>query len=216
MNKIIMFLFYCMLAVPVHAQTAKVYNFKLVHNFDDNGRKMLKMCFHYMCSGAKGHTIYPVAFVDKERGNPHRFKDGSYMLQKGASVTVPYETTYWNDGVWLGIYNDALNPLPGKHEYNVCILVYDETVGRYITDDNLAWASYTMTGASQTVTSVPVMPYIPSQQMYSCGVCSGTGKCSFCFGTGWGKNHAPGILAKCGACNGSGYCSTCGGKGWHN
>ncbi len=65
-----MFLFYCMLAVPVHAQTAKVYNFKLVHNFDDNGRKMLKMCFHYMCSGAKGHTIYPVAFVDKERGNP--------------------------------------------------------------------------------------------------------------------------------------------------
>lgn len=46
MNKIIMFLFYCLLAVPVHAQTAKVYNFKLVHNFDDNGRKMLKMCFH--------------------------------------------------------------------------------------------------------------------------------------------------------------------------
>ena len=44
MNKIIMFLFYCLLAVPVHAQTAKVYNFKLVHNFDDNGRKMLKMC----------------------------------------------------------------------------------------------------------------------------------------------------------------------------
>lgn len=56
----------------------------------------------------------------------------------------------------------------------------------------------------------PVQTNTPVQ----CGVCGGTGRCSFCYGSGIGPNHAPGIYARCGGCGGTGRCSTCHGTGY--
>lgn len=53
----------------------------------------------------------------------------------------------------------------------------------------------------------------PRQEIFPCGVCHETGKCSYCYGKGISPNHAPGIIATCGACNGTGRCSTCKGEG---
>lgn len=56
-------------------------------------------------------------------------------------------------------------------------------------------------------------PTLPTT--YPCGVCSQTGRCLKCGGTGIGPNHAPGIIAKCGYCGGTGVCPTCHGKGYN-
>lgn len=59
------------------------------------------------------------------------------------------------------------------------------------------------------------MPQPQQQQTEMCRVCSGSGKCSNCHGSGISPNHAPGIVARCGACSGSGKCTTCHGLGHH-
>lgn len=215
------YLLLCILiAIPVSAQYAEVYDVVLHHNVTDSGtgRSMLKATFKMMCRGVKGHTIRPILFVDKQPGTPHHFKNGDNMLINGSEYYASYETTYWENGDWLAIYNDALNPLPGTNEYYVRILVYDVTTGSYISDiPNVGWVSYTMTGASQPSTIVPDVPYImtPSYGNNQCGVCYGSGRCSTCGGTGISPNHAPGIIAKCGACGGTGRCNTCSGRGYH-
>jgi hypothetical protein len=42
----------------------------------------------------------------------------------------------------------------------------------------------------------------------SCPVCYGTGKCNYCFGTGYTREDG-----KCGVCGGNGKCIACGGSG---
>lgn len=51
--------------------------------------------------------------------------------------------------------------------------------------------------------------YTPTQHANSCGVCSHTGKCSNCNGSG----ISPYSHSICGACGGSGRCATCNGTG---
>lgn len=56
----------------------------------------------------------------------------------------------------------------------------------------------------------PVRTPTPVQRPQRCGVCSGTGRCSNCGGSGissYGHSHL------CGACNGGGKCATCAGSG---
>lgn len=58
--------------------------------------------------------------------------------------------------------------------------------------------------------SAPVRTPTPVQRPQRCGVCSGSGGCSNCGGSGisnYGHSHI------CGACNGSGKCATCAGSG---
>lgn len=58
--------------------------------------------------------------------------------------------------------------------------------------------------------SAPVRTPTPVQRPQRCGVCSGSGGCSNCGGSGisnYGHSHI------CGACNSSGKCATCAGSG---
>lgn len=58
--------------------------------------------------------------------------------------------------------------------------------------------------------------YVPPVNTQNpCGVCSSSGRCYNCGGTGKSPNHAPGIDANCGACGGTGLCATCGGRGFN-
>lgn len=52
-------------------------------------------------------------------------------------------------------------------------------------------------------------PYTPTQHANKCGICSSTGKCSNCNGTG----ISPWSHSTCGACGGRGVCTTCNGTG---
>lgn len=206
-----------------YSQTAKTYNLNIEHNYTDpsNGRKMLKVNFKMYSKGVKGHIIKPVLFVDVEKGVGHTFSDGTPLKYTGGNYTPGYDETWWEEN-WLGIYNDKLNPLPGNHTYWVRILVWDETLGRYIGDLNdTEWLSYTMEGSTNPSNSgsnynggyVPYNPYIYGNN--PCGVCSSSGRCLQCNGSGISRNHAPGIVARCGYCGGTGYCATCGGRGYN-
>ena len=208
------------------AQWARANNLSIIHNVNDNGRPMLKVCFTLEAHGLQGHTLIPVLFVDRDKGVGHVYKNGQPMKHDGTQYYVPYQDTYWNgDGQFIGIYNDSLNPLPGKHTYNVRILVWDSTTSSYVgsTDINdTEWCSYDMTGASQGYSPVPAgrmidnssypIPYTPPVNA-NCGVCGGTGRCSICGGSGTSPNHASGIRASCGGCGGTGKCATCRGLG---
>lgn len=54
----------------------------------------------------------------------------------------------------------------------------------------------------------------PRQELFPCGVCSSTGKCSSCYGEGISSKHVRGVIAICGACNGTGKCTACKGTGY--
>jgi len=62
----------------------------------------------------------------------HQFPDGSEMCSVSNVVQCKWDTTYTNDGWWLGIYNDRLNPLPGKNVYRTQIEAKDETTGKVL------------------------------------------------------------------------------------
>ena len=182
---------------------------------------MLKVHFHFKCVGSKGHKVHPIAYIQADNGKIHTYKDGKQAACSGKSRVAPYESTVWKGDEWLGFYKDRLTVLPGKHTYHVRVLIYDDTLKRYITNTkNVPRVSYTMTGR-QSAPSTPsapsggYVPYTPSTPM-TCGVCSGSGRCSTCGGTGISPNHAPGIEAGCGACGGTGTCSACHGMGYHN
>lgn len=221
MSVMLLFVSACMWSLSANAQTAQVYDLRLEPNAVDKGRGMLKVHFHFKCVGAKGHKVHPIAYIQADNGKIHTYKNGKQAACSGKSRVAPYESTVWKGDEWLGFYKDRLTVLPGKHTYHVRVLVYDDTLKRYITNTkNVPRVSYTMTGR-QSAPSTPsapsggYVPYTPSTPM-TCGVCSGSGRCSTCGGTGISPNHAPGIEAGCGACGGTGTCSACHGMGYHN
>lgn len=226
------FLTFLMLVIPfaMSAQWGKATNVRLEHNVPDrnNGRTMIQVHFNMEVHGANGHNIIPAMFVDCPQGTPHHFSDGSNMKADGCTYTSNYEDCHWNGDLWIGIYNDKLNPKPGKNTYYVRVGIWDCNLGRWINDwNNTPYVSYDMTGSAPapapTPAPTPAQPsYTPSYipipvvpQQTTCVMCGGTGNCSICYGRGISPNHAPGIIAACGGCGGSGRCSTCYGKGWY-
>lgn len=226
--------------LQANAQWARANNLRVIHNFDDNGRQMLKVCYTLESHGLQGHTIIPVLFIDREKGVSHYFKDGKQMKQDGKQYYVAYPDTYWNgDGQFIGIYNDHLNPLPGKNTYNLRILVWDSTTSIWVSNGDINatdWQSYEMTGAAQGFipgssgllidnTYCPIIgPYTPpdnsnsggsyNRHNASCAGCNGTGICRHCGGTGHKTStRIGGGTYQCSSCNGSGRCPSCHGTG---
>lgn len=127
--------------------SATAYNLKLDKNAESNGRKMIKVSFNMKSSGAKGHILKPVITIERADGNPHKHPDGSPVEWKSnADYEAKYDETTWTeDGNWLGIYCDKLDPLPGNNKYAAVIRIWDETLGKYISDEkNLqrCWFDY--------------------------------------------------------------------------
>lgn len=191
------------------------------------------------CTNARGHELIPVLFIDQAKGQPHYFGNGSQMKQDGPTYRAndTWESTFWNDdGQFIAIYNDHLNMLPGTHEYNARILIYDKTLGHFIGDiPNIPWITFTMTGAQEansgsssynyhyiTPTPVPAPSnnsggsnYHNPAEKRQCPICVGTGQCRSCGGTGnrvvstYKANH----IHTCGVCHGTGKCQQCYGSG---
>lgn len=227
-----------------NAQWAKAHSVNIVHNFNDNGRSMLKVRFKVEAHGLQGHTLVPVLFIDRAKGVSHFFKDGRQMRHDGVDYYAPYPDTYWNgDDQFIGIYNDALNPLPGNNTYNVRILIWDKSTSTWASNNDVnatEWCSYDMAGAAQGFTPGPsgllidncscpiVAPYTPAVNNNSnsnsnsnydrhnakCAGCGGTGTCRHCGGTGQKTStRIGGGTYKCSSCNGSGRCTSCHGTG---
>lgn len=222
-------------------QSARINNFRVEHNVTDagNGRQMLKARYTMEAHGLRGHTLIPVLFIDRQPGVSHYFANNSQMKQDGPEYYVEYEDTYWNgDSQFIGIYNDSLNPLPGKHTYNTRMFVYDKTTGQFIGNSNTPFISFDMTGAAKGFTPGASGLLIDNTYMYDlngnrvdnvggssvynqipgsdynrheaqCGGCNGSGRCQHCGGTGWVNNHR----SKCSLCHGSGRCQSCAGTG---
>lgn len=219
------------------AQSARTSNLRIEHNVPSGNRQLLKVNFRMDSWGVKGHEIQPILFIDREKGQAHYFADGKQMKQEGNICTPGYENTVFND-FWLGIYNDALNPLPGEHTYWVRILVWDHTLGQWISDNSInatEWVSYTMTGAapSNNNSGGGYAPIYNNSNNYNnnsggsasnynnpatkrtCPICGGSGSCRQCGGTGnrvvntYRQTH----INTCGVCHGTGKCTQCHGSG---
>ena len=98
-------------------------------------------------SGVNGHILKPVIIIERTDGTPHKHPDGSPIEWKSATkYEAIYEETSWTDGSnWLGIYCDKIDPLPGNNKYAAVIKIWDETLGKYISDEkNLqrCWFDY--------------------------------------------------------------------------
>ena len=246
MKKILFLIIVSFFTFTVKAQTASADNVKLHYNVDFNGRKALKATYTLSCTNARGHELIPVLFIDRAKGVPHYYRDGKNMKADGPVYRADNESlsTYWNgSGQFIAIFNDMLNPLPGKNEYNARILVYDKTLGSYIGDvSNVPWISFVMEGAQPInqsssgllidKTSVdpsltgPTFDYSGGSTggnhnyqnpatSYKCPICNGTGRCNSCGGTG--KRVVNTVksthIHTCGICHGTGRCHQCHGTG---
>ena len=197
------------------AQTATFSDLRLEHNATDpnNGRTLLKFHYQMHVSGALGHKVHAVMFVDIPAGTGHKFANGSPMKADANTMDCSGPDTYSQGDWWVGVYNDQLNPLPGKNTYYTRLFAWDETLGRYI--GNSEFLTFDMTG-SQPSAPAPsgggVNPYYnPAPQRITCGNCSGTGKCSNCHGSGISPYNVR--TTPCGACGGRGICTSCHGTG---
>ncbi|MDE6553814.1 MAG: hypothetical protein K2K98_12785 [Muribaculaceae bacterium] len=126
---------------------AEAFDLNLDENAESDGRKMIKLSFNMKSTGVKGHILKPVIIIEKADGTPHKHPDGSLIEWKSnASYEAKYDETSWTEGNWLGIYCDRLDPLPGTNKYAALIKIWDETLGKYITDESdvkRMWFNYT-------------------------------------------------------------------------
>lgn len=239
MKKLLFLILVSIFTFTVKAQTASANNVQLHHNVDLNGRIALKATYTLSCTNARGHELIPILFIDRAKGVPHYYSDGRNMKQEGPVYRAnnEWESTYWeSDGQFIAIFNDYLNPLPGKNEYNARILVYDKTLGYFIGDvPNVPWISFVMEGAQPANQNLPnnVLPFpavVPSNNAApvnnyeyrnpatptQCPICNGSGRCDHCGGTG-NRVVDLGIrgdkINKCGMCHGTGRCHQCHGTG---
>lgn len=123
---------------------------------------------------------------------------------------------YPNGDTETGVFNTNWQPANGY--YNTYHRASDnkDFVKHYDINGNLEFVEKENPATSSGSGEVIYTPTPQTQpQIETCRVCSGTGKCSFCYGTGIGQKHAPGIVVQCGACGGTGRCSTCRGQGHH-
>ena len=86
--------------------------------------------------------------VDIPQGVTHYYANGNKMTAQSGNLHCSWETTNFNNGM-LAIYNDQLNPRPGKNTYYTRLGVWDETLKRYI-----GWSdflSFENTGSEKSV-----------------------------------------------------------------
>lgn len=116
---------------------------------DDSGKKMLQFHYKMKISGCQGHEVKVYMYVDIPKGTGHKFADGKQMVSISKPLTCTEETTSFNR--WNGIYNDKLNPLPGKNTYYTRLFVMDVNTGKWI--GNSDFLSFDNTGSEASVAS---------------------------------------------------------------
>lgn len=220
--KRVVFLFVAMLAtLAASGQRVEVSELRLEHNVSTPEGPMLKMCFRMSAHNLLGHKIIPKLFIDRAPGVSHYWANGGQMVQDGVRYEPNYVDCYWNDVQWIGIYNKALNPLPGTQTYNARVLVWDETAGRYVTDNSkVPWVSFTNTGVAQANNAgvSTSMQYVYGQRMVDKTTINIPGVNTVVPYTNTtttvNKNTGGNSKIKsCRSCGGSGRCVFCGGGG---
>jgi len=126
-------------------------NMRLTYDQQDpsNGRTMLQVHYTLTVNGLLGHKLVPVLAIEIPRGTLHKFSDGNNMLAEGSKLTCSYQSTIFNRQ-WQAVYVDALNPLPGKHEYSACIYLYDLNQDKCIAQSE--YLTFYNTGEQQSQT----------------------------------------------------------------
>jgi hypothetical protein len=116
----------------VFAQSVTFSDLRLEHNAPDNsGRNMLQFHYSVTVTGCQGHDVRLYMWVDIPQGVTHYYADGNKMISQSNNLHCSWETTNFQNG-WIGIYNDQLNPKPGKNTYYTRLGAWDETLGQYI------------------------------------------------------------------------------------
>ncbi len=148
-KNIVMFLLICF-ALEVQAQSVSFSNLRLEHNVKDkNGRSMLQFHFSISVSGCLGHDVKAYMFVDIPQGTGHKYPNGSNMVATSQALRCSWNTTQTSGDWWVGIYNDQLNPLPGKNTYYTRLWVKDENTGKWIGHSD--FLSFDNTGSNNSV-----------------------------------------------------------------
>ena len=108
---------------------------------DQSGRRILQFYFDISFNGMKGKNLQVMLAIEYPQGTYYHYANGQYMVHSGQPFRCNDDISRLN-GQWLGIYVDALNPMPGKHTYYARIYVFDadskECVAKssYLTFDN--------------------------------------------------------------------------------
>lgn len=179
----------------VFAQSVTFSDIRLEHNVPDNsGRKMLQFHYSMTVMGCQGHDVRVYMWVDIPQGVTHYYANGNKMISQSNNLHCSWETTNFQNG-WIGIYNDQLNPRPGKNTYYTRLGAWDETLKRYI-----GWSdflSFTNTGSGS------------DNHQELCYWCKGKRSCTICYGVGY---FTPTLL--CTSCHGTKMCAHCYGTGY--
>lgn len=118
----------------------------LEHNVINNNRKMLKCNYTANVIGVKGHDVQFTMTIECPKGTLLYGKNGNALESKTKALDATYDNSKFDS--WLGIYNDNLNPLPGKNTYYVRVTVKDLTTGKTLGKSN--YVTYTQTGSSNS------------------------------------------------------------------
>jgi hypothetical protein len=156
------------------AQTVSFTKIELKHNQEVNGRKMLQFWYNLDASGIKGHKLTVSFFVEIPKGNTHKYTNGNTMICESNEINCNSDHSVFNNQ-WLGIYNDALNPLPGKRTYYVRLWVKDLTIDKWIGHSD--YLTYDMEGKDMIPQSYN------GRETRICPDCNNSGICKFCNGT---------------------------------
>ena len=121
-------------------------NCKLELNVDNKtkDKKMLKYSYHYNIQGANGHEVQLILSVESPKGTPHYKSNGDPLEYRNKTFTVNSDNYEKDD--WIGLYNNTLNPKPGKNTYYAHVTAKDVTTGKTIGESD--YLSYTQTGSS--------------------------------------------------------------------
>ena len=132
------------------AQSVTFSDLRLEHNVPDNyGRRMLQFHYNMTVTGCQGHNVKAYMFVDIPQGTGHRFANGNNMVVSSNSLYCKWGSTTTTGDWWVGIYNDQLNPLPGKNTYYTRLWVKDENTGKWIGCSD--FLSFENTGSDRPV-----------------------------------------------------------------
>ena len=118
----------------------------LEHNVTHNNRKMLKCNYTANVIGVKGHDVQFIMTIECPKGTLLYGKNGNALESKTQALDATYDNSKFDS--WVGIYNDNLNPLPGKNTYYVRITAKDLTTGKTLGKSD--YVTYTQTGSSNS------------------------------------------------------------------
>jgi hypothetical protein len=116
----------------------------LEHNVVNDGKKMIKCHYSANIYGAAGHQVKLVMSIECPKGERHYGTKGR-PVEYSKTFDNNYDNTAYRDK-WIGIYNNSINPLPGKHTYYVRLTFYDLTTGEFLGESDCM--SFTMTGGN--------------------------------------------------------------------